>query len=201
MIEGTRTRDIIVYEGIDTVVLYEELAYEDVLPLAWRRLPEPFDPATIGSFADRNLRVLQSLSALEEHGQIEKPTDETSVHAADILRLDMKMNLLLDMVGQLMIASRPRPRTAAIRFNALGAVWQGIAPLPDLGAQGVLEVFMRDCIAEPLRLVGRIASVTPDGKIKAKFIHPGEHIADLLEKLAFRRHRRQVAGAKQPRRL
>jgi len=190
-----------VYEGIDTVVLYEELAYEDVLPLAWRRLPEPFDPATIASFADRNLRVLQSLSALDEHGQIEKPIDDTPGHAADMLRLDMKMNLLLDMVGQLMIASRPRPRSAAIRFNALGAVWQGLAPHPDLGAQGVLEVFMRDCIAEPLRLVGRIASVAPDGKIKAKFIHPGENIADLLEKLAFRRHRRQVAGAKQPRRI
>ena len=188
------------YEGIDTVVLYEELAYEDVLPLAWRRLPEPFDPAIIGSFSDRNLRVLQSLSALEEHGQIEK-VDESSVHAADILRLDMKMNLLLDMVGQLMIASRPRPRTAAIRFNALGAVWQGLAPHPDLGAQGVLEVFMRDCIAEPLRLVGRIASITPDGRVKAKFIHPGEHISDLLEKLAFRRHRRQVAGAKHPRKF
>ncbi|MET0497560.1 MAG: PilZ domain-containing protein [Steroidobacteraceae bacterium] len=188
------------YEGIDTVVLYEELAYEDVLPLAWRRLPEPFDPAIIGSFADRNLRVLQSLSALEEHGQIEK-VDESSVHAADILRLDMKMNLLLDLVGQLMIASRPRPRTAAIRFNALGAVWQGLAPHPDLGAQGVLEVFMRDCIAEPLRLVGRIASITPDGRVKAKFIHPGEHISDLLEKLAFRRHRRQVAGAKHPRKF
>ena len=33
------------YEGLDTVVLYEELAYEDVLPVAWSRLPEPFDPA------------------------------------------------------------------------------------------------------------------------------------------------------------
>ena len=33
------------YEGLDTVILYEELAYEDVLPVAWRALPEPFDPA------------------------------------------------------------------------------------------------------------------------------------------------------------
>ena len=142
------------YEGTDTIVLYEELAYEDVLPLAWRRLPEPFDPTVIGSFADRNLRVLQSLSALEEHGQIEKP-DENAPHAADILRLDMKMNLLLDMVGQLLLASRPRPRATAIRFNALGAVWQGLAPHPELGNQGVLEIFLRDCIAEPLRLVGK----------------------------------------------
>lgn len=188
------------YEGTDTVVLYEELAYEDVLPLAWRRLPEPFDPAVIGSFADRNLRVLQSLSALEEHGQIEKP-DENAPHAADILRLDMKMNLLLDMVGQLLLASRPRPRAAAIRFNALGAVWQGLAPHPELGNQGVLEIFLRDCIAEPLRLVGRIASVSPEGRIKAKFIHPGENVADLMEKLAFRRHRRQIAGAKHPKKF
>ena len=27
------------YEGLDTVVLYEELAYEDVLPVSWRRMP------------------------------------------------------------------------------------------------------------------------------------------------------------------
>lgn len=186
------------YEGLDTIVLYEELAYEDVAPLAWRQLPAPFDPAIIGSFADRNLRVLQSLSALEEHGQIEK-IDENSPNAAYMVRLDLKVNLLLDMVGQLLVASHPRPRAASIRFNALGAVWQGVAPFPELGNQGVLEIYLRDCIAEPLRLVGRIAAVAPDGRIKARFIPPGEHISDLMEKLAFRKHRRQVAGAKNPR--
>lgn len=188
------------YEGLDTVILYEELAYEDVLPVGWRPLPEPFDPTVIGSYADRNLRVLQALSALEEHGQIEK-ADENAPHAADILRLDLKVNLLLDMVGQLLVASHPRPRAAPIRFNALGGVWQAFPPFPDLGSQGVLEVYLRDCIAEPLRLVGRIASVGPDGRVKVRFIPPGEHIADLMEKLAFRRHRRQVAGARQPRKM
>jgi hypothetical protein len=187
------------YEGIDTVVLYEELAYEDVLPIAWKRIVEPFDPSLIGSYQDRNLRVLQALSALEEHGQVEKP-DESAPHHADIVRLDLKMNLLLDMVGQLLVASHPRPKTTAIRFNALGGVWQGHAPFPEMGNQGVLEVYLRDCIAEPLRLVGRIASIGPDGRIKARFIHPGENIADLIEKLAFRKHRRQIAGAKHPRR-
>jgi Atypical PilZ domain, cyclic di-GMP receptor len=185
------------YEGIDTVVLYEELAYEDVLPVAWKRLPEPFDPAVVGSFADRNLRTLQALAALDEHGQIDK-ADETAPHAADLLRLDMKVNLLLDMVGALLVASHPRPRPTPIRFNALGGVWHASSQLPELGSQGVLEVYLRDCLAEPLRLVGRIASVNPDGRIKARFIPPGEHIADLLEKLAFRKHRRQVAGARQP---
>ncbi|HKS54257.1 MAG TPA: hypothetical protein VJS12_03170, partial [Steroidobacteraceae bacterium] len=126
------------YEGLDTVVLYEELAYEDVLPVSWKKMAEPFDPALIGSYADRNLRVLQALSALDEHGQPEK-TDENSPHAADIMRLDLKVNLLLDMVGALLVASRPRPRPTSIRFNALGSVWQSIPPFPELGAQGVLE--------------------------------------------------------------
>jgi hypothetical protein len=49
--------------------------------------------------------------------------------------------------------------------------------------------------------VGRIASISPDGRIKARFVPPGENIADLMEKLAFRKHRRQVAGAKQPKKL
>jgi Atypical PilZ domain, cyclic di-GMP receptor len=185
------------YEGLDTVVLYEELAYEDVLPLAWKKMPEPFDAALMGSYADRNLRVLQALAALDEHGQPEK-TDESSPHAADIMRLDMKVNLLLDMVGQLLVASRPRPRPAAIRFNALGGVFQAIPPFPELGSQGVLEIFVRDSVAEPLRLAGRIASVGPDGRVKVRFAALSENVADLLEKLAFRKHRRQIAGIRGP---
>jgi hypothetical protein len=165
--------------------------------VAWRPLPEPFDPAIVGSFADRNLRVLQAVGALDEHGQIDKP-DENAPHAADIVRLEMKMNLLLDMVGALLIASRPRPKPAAVRFNALGGVFQGMTPFPPLGNQGVLEVYLRDCVADPLRLFGRIASVSPDGKVKVRFVPPGENISDLLEKLAFRKHRRQVAGVRQP---
>jgi len=188
------------YEGIDTVVLYEELAYEDVLPVNWRRLPEPFDASILNSFAERNLRVLQALGALEEQGPVEK-LDDNSPHAGEIARLDLKMNLLLDMVGQLLNASRPRPKPLPIRFNALGAVWHSSPPHPEMGSQGVLEIYLRDCIAEPLRLVGRIASVGPDGRTKARLVPPGENIADLMEKLAFRKHRRQVAGTKAPRKV
>jgi hypothetical protein len=186
------------YEGLDTVVLYEELAYEDVVPLSWKRLPEPVDPILAGGYAERNLRILQVLTAMEESGKVE--VDESSPNSAELARLDMKVNLLLDLMGQLLVANQPRPRPASVRFNALGAVWQAVAPHPELGAQGVLEMHLRDCIAEPLRFLGRIASISPDGRVKVRFANPGEQVADFIEKLAFRRHRRQVAGAKQPRR-
>jgi hypothetical protein len=114
--------------------------------------------------------------------------------------LDFKINLLLDLVGQILVSNRPRPTAVPIRFNALGAQWRGASPLPEAGATGVAEIHLRDCVAEPLRLIGRVTNVTPDGQIKARFTPPGEIVADLLEKLAFRRHRRKVAESRQVRR-
>jgi hypothetical protein len=183
------------YEGVDTIVLFEELAYEDMLPLTWRLAGAPVSDLVKRSFADRNLKLLQACAALEEHGQAEK-ADERAPYHADIVRLDMKMNLLLDLVGQIFAASHPRPEAMPVRFNALGAVWQHKGTPPNEGVYGVLELHLRECLVEPLRLSGRVASVSADSRVKIKFDNPGDAVADLIEKLAFRRHRRQVAGAR-----
>jgi hypothetical protein len=187
------------FDGADTVILYEELAYQDVLPVIWRTLPTPVDNAIIANYNERSVRVLQACAAIEEAGATDK-VDDNSPHAADILRLDLKINLLLDLVGQILVMNRPRPPAVPIRFNALGAVWKGNSPLPEAGSTGVAEIYLRDCVAEPLRLIGRIANVTPDGQIKARFTPPGETIADLIEKISFRRHRRKIAESRHPRR-
>jgi len=187
------------YEGTDTIILYEELAYEDVLPVLWRAHQGPLDPAVVTSYSERNLHVLQACAAMEEHGQQEK-NDDTSPIAAEILRLDLKVNLLLDLVGQLVVANNPRPPAVPIRFNALGATWKAPGTVLQPGSEGVLEIYLRDSLSQPLRLLGRITAAEPEGRIKARFIPPSETIADLIEKLAFRRHRRQIAGARQSRR-
>ena len=185
------------YDGSDTIILFEELAYQDVLPVAWRPLPDQIDPDVASSYAASNVRVLQASTALQEQGQTEQ-RDENSPHAQDLLRIELKINLLLDVVGRILAANQPRPPSVAIRFNALGATFQSAAPLPRPGAQGAVEIYLRECVAEPLRLIGRVANVSPGGEVKVRFLPPGEATSDLLEKLAFRRHRRQVAGSRQP---
>jgi hypothetical protein len=184
------------YDGSDTVILFEELAYQDVLPVAWKALPDQIDPDLAASYAASNVRVLQASTALQEQGVTEK-ADDNSPHSQDLLRLELKINLLLDVVGRILASNQPRPPAVAIRFNALGATFQGTPPLPRPGAQGCVEIYLRECVAEPLRLIGRVANVSPGGEIKVRFLPPGEATSDLLEKLAFRRHRRQVAGSRQ----
>ena len=187
------------FDGADTIVLYEELALQDVLPVRWQPLSAPPDRDAALAFTERNVRLLQSWEALDQLGPAEKP-DDKAVNAAELMRLELKLNLVLELVGQILHANRPRPTAVPVRFNALGAVWRGAGALPEAGTQGILEIYLHDCIAEPLRVPARIGSVTPDGHIKARFAPVGETVADLIEKLAFRRHRRQVAGSRQPRR-
>jgi hypothetical protein len=186
------------YEGVDTVVLQNELAYQDLLPVGWRPLAKAPDLATVTSITDSNVRILQVCAAIEEQGAVEKK-DDKSPHSADIMRLEVKMNLLLDLMGQLIAASQARPPAAVIRFNALGAVWQS-SLVHRVGEQGMLEIYLRDSLPRPLTLIANITQVRPDGQVRVAFAPPGEAASDLIEKLAFRRHRRQVAGVRQPRR-
>jgi len=184
------------FDGSDTVVLHDELAYEEVLPVSWAPLAGTLDAAVAARFTERNIRLLQALAAIEDHGVSDKP-DESG---PDLARLDFKINLLLDLVGQLLVANRPRPPPVAIRFNAQGALWHAPTPLPKLADQGLVEIHLRDFLAEPLRLVGTLTTVTAEGEVEARFAPVGEAVADLLERLIFRHHRRQVAGIRQPRR-
>jgi atypical PilZ domain-containing cyclic di-GMP receptor len=187
------------FDGADTIVLYDELALQEVLPLLWRALPQPVDRDTAAGYMERNARLLQAREAMDQLGPVEKQ-DENSPHSADLMRLELKVNLLLDLVGQILASNRPRPAPVPVRFNAQGVVWRTTGALPEAGAQGVVEIFLHDCIAEPLRLPGRVTNVTPDGHVKVRFTPVGDTVADLLEKLAFRRHRRQIAGSRNPRR-
>ena len=107
--------------------------------------------------------MLQACDALEEHGQLDKSDDE-SPHSADLRRLDFKLNLLLDLAGQLLAASQPRLRPFNIRLNAMGASFTYDEGLSE-GAYGVLEVMLRDIVVQPLQS-SRASRVGRAGRVR-----------------------------------
>lgn len=185
-------------DGIATIVLDEELAYIDVVPLRWTALPEPAGPDLAIAQSEHNLRLLQALTALEDRGPAEK-TDENSPHSADLMRLEFKVNLLLDLVGQILVKEQPRPPAIPMRFNAHGAIWRTQDGQLRPGEIGQLEIWLRAALVEPLRMFGRIVSVGVDRRVKLRFEPVGKPVEDLIEKLAFQRHRRQIAGTRERR--
>jgi hypothetical protein len=191
------------FDGRDTIVMFDKLAYEDLLPVRWRPQPQAVSDLQAQQFAERNLRVLQACDALEEQGRVDK-ADEQSPHSADILRLDLKLNLLLDVMGQMLAATQQRGEPLQIRFNAMGAhfAWPAVPTAaqpqaPAVGSLGVLEITLREIVVQPLRLPSEVVSGAPAGQVRVRFLSLGETVADHIEKLVFRRHRRKIAGARQ----
>lgn len=185
------------FDGRDTIVIYDKIAYEDLLPVRWR--PEAAAPTDVQAahYAERNLRVLQACDALEEHGQLDKKkADDDSPHSADLMRLDFKLNVLLDLVGQLLAQTQPRAESTQIRFNAMGAQWKTGENLRP-ASHGVLEITLRDVIVQPLHLPAEIVAGADAGCVRARFLSLGETVADHIEKLVFRRHRRKIAARQQ----
>jgi hypothetical protein len=45
-----------------------------------------------------------------------------------------------------------------------------------------------------------VVAGAPAGQVRVRFLALGEVVADHLEKLVFRRHRRKIAGSRNPRR-
>jgi hypothetical protein len=187
------------YEGTDTVILYDELAYEDVLPVSWVPSVEPLDATSASRFDESNLRLLQACATLEEQPILSRDkSDDGTPLAADLARLDFKLTLLLDLVVHIASRDLRRPDPAPIRFNAIGATFGAPNLRPELGSTGTLHIFLRNALPQPLSLPARVVALE-EGKVKLRFLPVTESVADLMEKLAFRRHRRHVAGARRPR--
>jgi hypothetical protein len=184
------------YEGVDTVVLYDELAYHDVLPVQWRPLSRPLDRFELTGLDESNLLLLQACIAVEEHPARDMNEDLGPL-AGELARLDFKLNLVLQLMSKLVSQDRISTPTT-IQFNALGASWTALGPLPAVGERGVLRVQLRSSLPQPLELPAEVSAVT-GATVRVRFPELSEGNVKLIQKLAFLRHRRHIADARKAR--
>jgi Atypical PilZ domain, cyclic di-GMP receptor len=183
-------------EGVDTVVLYDELAYHDVLPVQWQGLARPLDRFELIGLDEANLLLLQACIAVEEHPAREM-SEELGPLAGELARLDFKLNLVLQLLAKLVSQDRISTPTT-IQFNALGASWTALGPTPPVGEHGVLRVQLRSSLPQPLELPAEISAVS-GATVRARFPELPEGSVELIQKLAFLRHRRHIADARKAR--
>jgi hypothetical protein len=181
------------YEGVDTVVLYDQLAYHDVLPVQWLALPLPPDRFELIGLEQANLLLLQACVAVEEHSVRDKSEDLGPL-AGEIVRLDFKLNLVLQLLSKMVAKDRMPPATT-IDFNGLGATWTCVGVPPRVGEHGLLRVQLRSSLPQPLELPAEV--VAAEGSTASvRFPDLSGALGELIQKLAFLRHRRHVADVR-----
>jgi hypothetical protein len=177
----------------------EGLLYEDTLPLSWQEIG-PTAPDRALSVQQANERLLRHLAAIEEH-RIE-PADEGHPQIMqDLARLDLKVNLLLDMVGQLLSRQMVLPDPAPIKLGADRLQWTSRQSPPRPGDRLMVELYLNPRYPNPLTLLGTVEKVSQEGRghvIEMVYGDVGEVVKDGLEKMIFRHHRRHIAQSRRP---
>ena len=176
-------------------VLADHIHYAGELPLRWRPLEELPDWAALARLNQADEELLAVISGQEQMRDNLKEDDDPLNARLD--NLESKLNLVIDLVGQLLRQNLLIPAPLPLRFNAEGVIWGGGESLPNVDALIVVEIFPSTLIPRPLSLPGRVAAVGEEKRVvHVSFEGVGEPLADLIHKYVFRYHRRAVALAR-----
>lgn len=171
------------------------LAYSDNISIAWRRVDHELDQKHLAMVNASNEEFLRAVSVIGDAGGQKEPQENSSgVVAQEVARLDLKVNLLLDLVGTLIYHQLDIPETSPVRVSAAGVAWQGDVPNP--GDTIYLELYIQRGLPKPLCCYGEVVSSadeTAAGKARVRFTGLSGAAKSWLEKLIFRHHRREVA--------
>ena len=169
------------------------LTHRQPMALSWETRQDSEEPELLAA-ADGNARLLQTLPIFEER-RAEQGEDETE-RSQDLLRLEAKLDTLLELVSELLRARRQRPLLVPVTLGADGMAWTQAGEVPAPEQRIWVDLYVDEHLPRALRLAARVIAVNPDGnqyRVLVIFEHLGESVADLLEKLIFRHHRREVA--------
>lgn len=169
------------------------LVYTDTIPFSWRELGAWPAGAAAASIAYGSQQVLRLVLSLEE--QSPEPSGDAEPEHEDIARLELKLNLLIDLVGQLLAQSALIPPPVTVSMSATGLEWSG-ATAPQPGACVELALYPSPRYPRPVVLPGFVDAVEPvAGGFRTRVIFPelGAPLQDALERFIFRHHRRTIA--------
>lgn len=175
------------------------LHFDAQLPVEFQEQDAEPLPETLARLNADNLQVLQADASLAESHRLVDAKDEERPWLADLARLEFKLDVLLGTLGRLLTRDAAMPAITPIRMYAGGVEWPARERRPVTGTSGRLTLYVNPAFPQPLVLQGRVTGYRSDGQglwAQFAFVGLGPGVVELLEKLVFRQHRRQVASAR-----
>lgn len=155
--------------------------------------PSQLTPDDIARLNERNLHVLRSLASLDER-RPDTANDDDNPMMQELLRMDSKLNVLLDIVDRLLLPATLLPSRQSVSLNAVGLVVpQSLLP-PD--ERLLVRLHLDACRALPLELPAQRGKVINVDNVFLYFRDLSEMVEDGLERFVFCHHRRKVASAR-----
>jgi glycine cleavage system regulatory protein len=178
--------------------LADSLIYEDLLPLTWTPRDEGFQAVNSSRINEHNEHVLRCVNLLGE--QIKEKVDEEAETESALIRLEAKVNLILEMLSSLDRERGHIPDPIRVKLAAGGIEWLCNESPPAAGDSIWIKLYIDNRVPEAMQLPAQVLTVSPadqrSSMVCARFEEIGESVQDQMEKMIFRHHRRMVAQSK-----
>lgn len=176
------------------------LIYEDALPLAWEALSE-HSAAAPGQMLSLNAANAETLRAILtiEHSVSEYGEHDSGVNA-ELARVELKVDLLTYLLGQLLARESPLPAALPVRLSGRGIEWVSKHPAPAAESAILITLYLSQKYPKPVHLQAQVSSVEPQPEgtalVRAEFAGLSERVQDDLERLVFLYDRRRIAQSR-----
>ena len=173
---------------------FEGVALHEHLRLDWRS-GSLDNIIELDHLNQETARVLQTMAVFEEAPK--EFSSEANQPGHELQHLEAKIDVLLSLVGLLIAERRADLPEHSIVLRARSAEWTGPAGTGlDKGETGFLHLYVSPLLPLPLRLAARIVGTAERNGVRwllTRFEHLSPAVETGMEKLIFRRHRRQIA--------
>ena len=177
---------------------FEGISLYERLPFSWIGA----DLGDLNALDQANHETARTLQALAVYEEMPREMSSDTTHHAnpELLHLQVKVDVLLSLVGRLISENAGMPARHSLVLRGQSVEWSG----PDQakakpGDCGFALIYPNPMLPLPLRLPSRVVgSVERSGArwLQSRFENLSPAVAAGLEKMVFRRHRRQVAFSK-----
>jgi len=172
------------------------LIYEDLLPLKWQTLTGEPSSLEMAKLDAGNEEVLRFIDVLDEH-----PGESAGEHPSinqELAKVEIKFDLLLNMLTQLLSVYFPLPAPVNVRLTPFGVQWTS-QTIVNPESRGLIEIYLNSRCPRALVFPARVEHAEQDGqeyRVSVQFTEMSDPIRERLEKMIFRHHRREVALAR-----
>lgn len=178
---------------------FDGLSFVEDIAVDFAPVPRLPDASATARLNAQNAQTLIADASLEESHRVHDPGTDDAAFAADLQRLEFKVNVLLQLVVRLTARSETLPPPQPVRVYAGGMEWHSSPGDPAPGSVVRARLFINPAFPLPLELIGVVAMPRRDGdsawsRLAWHGLSPA--VIDLLGRLIFRHHRRQVAGSR-----
>jgi len=172
------------------------LSFARRMPLSWQRFKTDADGQEAGGESMRNERLLQLFLLYDDYHPDRR--EEEREYNNDLERVEAKLDAVIQLLGFLIRQRESNSGEHLVSVAAHFLEWDDEKQnTPATGDRLWVFLDIDPRLPQSLKMAGSVVQLTPVEadriKVRVKLEDQGERIQEVLEKLIFRIHRREIA--------